>query len=299
MLCCLLWGSAFPCVKIGYKLLAIKSDDTFSQILFAGSRFFLAGVMTVFISSVSRKKIDIPDKKDLPCILKLSLFQTILQYISFYIGIAGSTGTKSSIITASNVFFTIVVSAVFFSHEKLKLNKVIGCLVGFAGIILINIHEGFKWNFNLNGDGFILLSAISYAVSSSLTKLYSKEHNPVTLCGWQFIAGGAVMIVMGLIFGGSFDIFNLKGFIMLLYLALLSAVAFSIWSVLLKYNNVSKVSVYGFMNPVFGVVLSAFLLSETQVISIPKAVIALILVTAGIIIVNMNRSEYKKEGLKL
>lgn len=289
MLCCLLWGSAFPCVKIGYRLFAIESDDTFSQILFAGIRFFLAGIITVFISSVSKKKIDIPNKKAVPCILKLSLFQTILQYICFYIGLAGSTGTKSSIITASNVFFTIVISSILFKQEKLTLNKIIGCLVGFSGIILINIHDGFRWSFNLNGDGLILLSAISYAVSSSLTKRYSKEHDPVQLCGWQFIAGGIVMIAIGLGLGGRFDI-NPKGLIMLIYLALLSAVAFSVWSILLKYNPVSRVSVYGFMNPVFGVILSVLLLSETEVISISRALIALILVTAGIITVNIKKS---------
>ncbi len=291
----MLWGSAFPCVKIGYELFQIKSDDTFSQILFAGSRFFIAGIITVIISSITQKKIDIPDKKTLPCILKLSVFQTILQYVCFYIGLAGSTGSKSSIITASNVFFTIVISAVIFKQEKLTLNKIIGCLIGFAGIIIINIHDGFKWDFNLNGDGFIVLSALFYAVSSALTKCYSKNRNPVTLCGWQFIVGGGVMIIIGHVFGGGFDLLDFKGSLMLLYLSSLSSIAFSLWSILLKHNPVSKVSVYGFMNPVFGVILSAILLKENSV-SIPKAIISLVLISAGIILVNKNFTDKKERN---
>ena len=39
LLCCALWGSAFPCVKVGYQMLSI--ERTGSQLLFAGCRFFL------------------------------------------------------------------------------------------------------------------------------------------------------------------------------------------------------------------------------------------------------------------
>ena len=51
--CCLLWGSAFPGIKIGYRLFAVASEDIGTQILFAGFRFALAGVL-VLISAVLR-----------------------------------------------------------------------------------------------------------------------------------------------------------------------------------------------------------------------------------------------------
>lgn len=79
-----------------------------------------------------------------------------------------------------------------------------------------------------------------------------------------------------------------KSVILLLYLAFLSAAAFSIWGVLLRYNPVSKVSIYGFMNPVFGVILSALLLTEqNEGLGIWRACTALFFVTVGIIIVNV------------
>ena len=52
MLCCLLWGSAFPCIKIGYGLWNIESADTAVQILFAGMRFVLAGILAVIFGSL-------------------------------------------------------------------------------------------------------------------------------------------------------------------------------------------------------------------------------------------------------
>lgn len=49
-LCCLLWGSAYPAVKIGYVLFDI--DTTGAQVLFAGYRFSLAGIITWLITSL-------------------------------------------------------------------------------------------------------------------------------------------------------------------------------------------------------------------------------------------------------
>ena len=72
------------------------------------------------------------------------------------------------------------------------------------------------------------------------------------------------MIICGLLFGGRFPTVFGKGMAMLVYLALVSAAAYSLWGILLKYNPVSKVAVFGFMNPVFGVILSALLLNEKE-----------------------------------
>ena len=71
----------------------------------------------------------------------------------------------------------------------------------------------------------------------------------------------------------------------LLYLAFVSAAAYSLWSVLLKYNPVSKIAVFGFMNPMCGVIISGIVLKESGAFGI-KGLISLILVCVGIYIVN-------------
>ncbi len=286
--CCLLWGSAFPCIKIGYELFEIGSQETFCQILFAGIRFFLAGVMTVAIGSFSQRRILFPTARALPKVGLLSLFQTALQYLFFYVGLAHTTGVKASIVNGAGTFLAILVAALCFRMEKLTAQKLVGCAVGFAGVVLVNLPQGgVSGGLTLTGEGFILLSATSYAFSSAFMKRFSDKEDPVMLSGWQFMLGGAVMIAVGLLCGGRLTRVTGAGIGMLFYLAFVSAAAYSIWSLLLKYNPVSRVAVYGFANPVFGALLSVLFLSEAQTNRFGwETFAALALVSAGIYVVN-------------
>ena len=296
LICCALWGSAFPCIKIGYQMFEIPQDAVATQILFAGLRFTLAGILVILIGSVLSGNLLKINRQNAPKILKLSLLQTVLQYLFFYIGLANTTGVKASIIEGVNVFIAIFVASLIFRQEKLTMGKLAGCLIGFAGVVLVNLNgNGLDMSFHLNGEGFIFLSTVAYAFSSVYLKRYSKTENPVLLSGWQFVAGGLVMTIMGLLMGGKITKVTAAGIAMLFYLACISAVAYSLWGILLKYNPVSRVAVFGFMNPVFGVILSAFLLGEREQASGIKSIIALILVSIGIYITAKVKEEKVEE----
>lgn len=293
MLCSVLWGSAFPCVKIGYGLFSVNTENPASLILFAGVRFFIAGIMVIIIGSIMHKKPMIPKLREVPKVISLSLFQTILQYLFFYIGLANTSGVKSSVIEGMSVFVCILISSLIFRLEKLTWLKIAGCVLGTAGIIVINLDSSLLSGFNLTGDGFILISTVAYALSSVLIKRFSVDTDTMMLSGWQFLFGGAVMTAIGLIAGGSLSISGspAPAVLMLIYLAFISACAYSIWSILLKYNPVSKIAVFGFMNPVCGVLLSALLLGEAQQAFRPEALIALVLISLGIFIVNKGQEQ--------
>ena len=290
LFCCALWGSAFPFIKIGYRLFAIPSDAPGAQILFAGIRFAFAGVLVILIGSITEKRVLIPKLDAMPKVLLLSLFQTVLQYVFFYVGLAHTTGVKASIINGAGVFMSIL-AAVLFRMEKLNAQKVAGCLLGFAGVVLVNLMQGsVDFSFSPVGEGFILISAASSALSSVAIKRFSQTLDPVMLSGWQFLCGGAVMMVIGLLLGGTLTTVTFSGIMVLCWLAFVSAAAYSVWSLLLKYNPVSKVAVFGFANPVFGVILSALLLAEGQSFGW-MTLCALLLVSAGIATVYMKRKE--------
>ena len=287
LVCTFLWGSASPCIKLGYAYFQIPSSETWTQVLFAGTRFILAGVLTVLIGSVLNRKMLVPTRSSLPSIAKLALFQTILQYIFFYIGLAHNSGVKASIINGSNTFFVILLASLLFHQEKLNFKKVAGCVIGFAGVIVVSINgKSIDMDLSLMGDGSLFLCAISYAVSSCLMKNFSKKDNPVMLSGYQFIFGGIVMVILGLIMGGRITHVSVSAILMLFYLACISAVAYSLWGILLKHNPVSKVAIFGFTNPVFGVLLSAWWLGEGSKELGINALVALVLVCIGICIVN-------------
>ena len=291
LVCTFLWGSASPCIKIGYALFDIPAAQTWTQVLFAGIRFMLAGLLTIMIGSVLAGKWLLPTKTSASSIAVLALFQTVLQYIFFYMGLAHNSGVKASIINGSNTFIVILVGCLIFRQEKLDVRKVLGCVIGFAGVVLVCLNgQHLDAGFTFQGEGSLLLCALAYAFSSCFMKIFSKKNNPVMLSGYQFMFGGFVMIMLGLIFGGRIHQVSFPAIMMLIYLALISAVAYSIWGILLKHNPISKVAIFGFANPVFGVLLSAWWLGEgTKELGL-KAIAALLLVSVGIYIVNAKKS---------
>lgn len=293
MLCCLLWGSAFPLVKIGFSWLNISSEDIPTEILYAGLRFTLAGVIAIIITSLISGKFLRPTVKSLPKVFSLSMFQTILQYLFFYIGLSNTSGVKASVIEAMNVFVALIVSCLIFRMEKFTAAKIIGSIIGFAGVVIINVSKGdLAGGLTLKGEGFILISTVAYAFSSVLMKHWSGEENPMMMSAWQFLLGGIVMSILGFALGGRISGFDLKSVLLLIYLASLSAIAYSLWASLLKYYPVSRIAVYGFMNPVFGFILSAFLLGESEAFGL-KSIAALVLVCLGIYIVNYTKKTNK------
>lgn len=289
LICCLLWGSAFPCIKIGYRMMHITSEQISSQILYAGYRFTLAGILTIFIGSILGRRLLYPKKSSVGKVFCLSGLQTVAQYLLFYIGLAHTTGVKASIIEALNVFVAILVASLIFGQEKLSLRKMAGCIIGFIGVLFIQLGSGTAdVTMHFLGEGCIFLSTVAYAFSSVLMKRYSKTENPVMLSGYQFFFGGIILSVCGYAMGGCVKGFTPASALLLVYMACISAVAYTIWGLLLKYNPVSRVAVFGFMNPVFGVLLSALLLGEKEQAFGIRSVLALALVSIGIWIVNAN-----------
>lgn len=287
-LCCLLWGSAFPMIKVGYFFLDIPSSDTGSIILFAGVRFLIAGLLTIAIFSVVEHKLLLPRKESIPRIANLSLFQIILQYIFFYYGLALTTGQKASIINGSSCVFALLVSCFIFRYEKLTANKIIASVLCFGGVVLSGLGSSLD-SFSLSiGDLMIMLSALSYSFSSAFLKKYSVDDSPYMLSGYQFVFGGVVMIAIGLFMHGTLDVTNVKGMIVMLYLAFVSAVAYSLWGMLLKYNPVSRIAVCGAMTPIFGYLLSVMILGDSTE-NLLLNLLAVALVVIGIVIMNKNQ----------
>ena len=289
--CCALWGSATPAIKAGYDLLDVNRDSVPSIMLFAGIRFALAGVLTVIIFSIARRRVLLPKKENVPRVLTVSVFQTVIQYIFFYLGLAYTTGVKGTVTSGSGAFFAVIIASLIFKQEKFTLKKIIACVIGFAGIVVINFN-GLTFTddlLDILGVVFVLLSTVSSSFSSVLIKRYSKYEDPVTISGYQFIVGGIFMILVGLIFGGTVSPSDIWGVLIMLYLALLSAVAYSLWGLLLKANPVSRVTIFNFTTPIFGTLLTMmFFPEENSLLSPWNLAITLVLVSAGIFLLNFN-----------
>lgn len=282
-LCCLLWGSAYPSIKVGYSLFNI--EDIGSKLVFAGYRFTLAGFFILILELITKKGEISFTKKQFGQVTLLGLTQTALQYIFFYVGMSYTTGVRGSIINGTGTFVSIILAHFIYKNDKLNFNKIVGCAIGFLGVIIVNLTGeslgGSSVTFR--GEGFIMIAAIIFAVSAIYGKKITQTQEPSIVTGTQLFIGGAILTILGSILGGSLRGFTLESTLLLIYMSLLSSIAFVIWTQLLKYNKVGIISMFNFLVPVFGTLLSAIVLGE-NIFDI-KILIALILVCYGIFLV--------------
>ena len=291
-LCCLLWGSAIPFINIGYRLFDVAGNDTATQLLFAGCRFCLAGALTVAIGSAAYRRVLVPRRENAGKVVKLALVQTVAQYVFFYIGVANTDSAKGSIIQGVHAFVSILVACYLFRFERMNRLKWLGGLLGVAGIVLVNLGGGtLDAGMRVTGEGFLLVSMFASACSAGMIRAYSQTENPVALSGWQFVIGGAMLIVCALLLGGRLSPVHAGAWGVLLYLAFLSAVAYSVWSLLLRVNSVSRVAVYSFLQPIFGVLLSLLLVPSGDAVPLLRYGVALLLVCLSIAIVSRGQRE--------
>lgn len=285
--CCILWGSAIPVIKTGYRLMEVDAADTASQIVFAGIRFTLAGLLVLIFASIRERKVLIPDRTILKYAVSVCLAQTVGQYFFFYIGVAHTSGVKGGIITGLGNFIAILMACLIVRNERMTGRKMAGCVLGFAGVVVINLMgKSLDMGFTFTGEGFILISQVAYGISTILINIYSKKVSPVVLSGTQFTMGGVVLTLIGIGMGGHLGNITAVGVVIIFYLAMVSAVAYTLWSVLLAWNDVSKVAIFGFVNPLCSVILSALILDEVKQAFNTGSLVALLLVCTGIYIVN-------------
>ncbi len=297
--CNLLWGSAIPFINVGYRLFGIESGDTGSQLLFAGCRFFLAGLLTVLYRSAALRRPALPEGAGgWRAAGILCLVQTVGQYFFFYIGVANTQSVKASIIQGLGAFVSILIAAFVFRYERMNGRKWLGGILGVLGVAAVNLGGSVEGGMALTGEGFLILSMVSSAASAGFIKRFGSKRDPVTLSGWQFILGGAVLMAAGAAAGGVLRPRGFAGFGVLLYLAFLSAAAYGIWAVLLKSNPVSRVAVFMFLQPLFGVLLGLILVRQPLTLPWYRYALGLLLVCLSIYIVNGAEKEGPAEGRK-
>lgn len=176
--CCILWGSAIPVIKTGYRILAVDSADTASQIVFAGIRFALAGILVLVFASIREKHMVLPDGKVFRYAIPVCFAQTFVQYFFFYIGVAHTSGVKGGIITGLGNFIAILMACLIVRNEKMTGRKLAGCVLGFAGVVIINMAGGsMDMDFRLTGEGFVLIAQLSYGASTVLINIFSQKYH--------------------------------------------------------------------------------------------------------------------------
>ena len=292
ILCNVLWGSAFPFIKLGYRLFAIDAADTPSILCFAGVRFMLGSLLVLGGSLLLEGKLPaLPRGKVLGECVALGLWQTTAQYAFYYMAVARLTGAFGGILNSTQSFLGVIFAHFLYGNaDRLTPAKSLGCIVGFAGVLIgtLGNHGG--------GSGFgvfaMLLATVIFTLSGPWNKSVTKKADSFAVCFLNLFVGGAALFLLGTALGGRLQLQNAAGLLALLYLAFICGAGYLLWALLMKNNPVSRISIFGFVNLVVNVLLSALLNGEP--LWRWQYLVALIFVCIGIWLVN--KAPAKKEG---
>ena len=299
VIACILWGSAFPVLKMTYAELQLTVSDVSTRMLIAGARFFLAGLMVFALQGlILGHSVKVPRASLLPLFL-LGLAQTGLQYFFFYNGVAAVSGIKGAILNSVGNFLVVILAHFIYTNDRLNPGKVLGLVAGFGGIILVNWqpNAAIGWQLSLRGEGFLIFAGLTSAMGTFWAKHLGKTLNPVVISAYQLTLGSLLLLVLGIpsLLGSGLTPTPLF-WVLFIYSAFLSATAFSIWYMLLKHNKAGEVTFYRFVIPISGTILSAlFLPGEQFTLSL---LAALLLVAGGIGAVNRWQRSNGKENVQ-
>ena len=276
------WGSLFPMIKIGYKFFEINAESPASILLFAGVRFIICGIALVTLTSARVRKFSMPKGKVYVPLLLIALFAYVLHYTCTYIGLSHLESSKTALIKQVGTLFIICFAFLFRKEDRFTVPKLIGGLLGFASIIVINL-KGLKLNFNAY-DLLVIAASFCSVMTTIVSKNAYDEHDPLDITAWAQLIGGVVLLLIGLVLGGSIGKVDIKGVLVLAYICFASCTGYALWNILLKYNSMSRMSTIKYTETLFSALCSFVLLGENIFKS--EYLISVLLLCLGLLIGN-------------
>ena len=280
------WGWAYPLIKLGFAEFGITPAMTGSKILFAGIRFCLAGLSILVAARLFGRSFRVKGTGGVLYILLFAVLNTSLHYAFFYIGLSHSDGARAAILNSLGVFMLVLLACLFFRSDRLTVRKIAGCVIGFAGILSLNLDAGVGGEFTMMGDGMIILNALCSAFAGLMTRGLGRYADVFVATGYSLTAGGFLLLLPGLLFGGTLPRVTFFGLLILFLLVCISTLGFALYNKLLSCNPVGKVAIFNSLIPVVGAVTSCICLSEPFYW---KYVVAGGLATAGIYMINKGK----------
>lgn len=280
---CLIWGFNYVIMSWG--------NDHFAPGEFSALRFSTGTLVLLGVSLI--KKVPLPAKSDLKWLILCGIFQTAYFNIAIQVSLNHIDAGLTSVLTYSMPLFLTLMAHLWIPGDRLTARKMTGIAIGIVGLFL-------AMNIQLGGSVLIMLlglsSAVSWAIANLLLKLKLQHCGAVQYTTWQMTIGTAGLWIYTLLFESNYTS-NWEAasiFYVLFSGVIASALAFVMWSYILKHTEASKASTSVLLVPVVGVISGVIFLDETLSI-ITVAGIALVLI--GVYIVN-GKSISKKQRVK-
>jgi len=283
-----LWGSLFPMIKIGYNAFNINSSSIPDILMFASVRFILSGIIVCAIAFFKKEKIANPKKNNILYIFIMGLFSIVLHYAFTYIGLSSTDGSKTALIKQLGPLLYVCFSFLLFKNEKISILKMVGAIIGFGGIIVINYSpNGISFS---TGDILIISASVCTVVSSVINKKITENNSPFWITGISQLSGGIILFIAACVLGADMLKFNWYSALVFLYVCTASICAYVLYSYILRTSSLSKMFIIKFAEPLFACIFGAILLGEN--IFKLQYLAAFVLISLGIIL--GNKSEAKE-----
>jgi drug/metabolite transporter (DMT)-like permease len=278
------WGIAFTGMKD-----MVKDAPPFKA---AALRFFLASLPLLVIALQPKRRKNLT-KLDLLKFALLGVLQSTILFGINFNALQYVPAGVTSIIVNTHPFFVAILAHFFLPNDQLTRQKVAGLIVGFSGVLVLVLagsgigEVAFYWPI------ILLFAAVIWGTSSVLVKKLDIT-DAISLTAWQNLFGSLPLIVLGFGFESKPINWTPSFILWTLYVAFIaSSFAWWAWSYLLQTYSASRIAVFAFLSPVFGVLGAVVLLGEDLTYGM---LVGVSLVALGIIIVNRkaNRKENKK-----
>ncbi len=257
----LLWGLLFSLVKVGYSAFGIESVGEI--LTFAGVRFTLCGGIITLFSALKLPSEFKGIKRNIFPIFAAGLFSVILHYTCTYMGLFFEAGGKTAIIKQIGAVLYICFAALFFKDEKFTRRKLGGLVLGVLGIAAINFGSG---GLSLGvGDLFVIGASFCTVFANVISKKALESTHPLVLTGISQLFGGMVLLTVGIAAGGNPlyvipDTLEKAGVLFAIISA--SVISYSLWFTLVKKENLSKLFIIKFSEPLFAALFGWLILGE-------------------------------------
>jgi drug/metabolite transporter (DMT)-like permease len=253
---CLFWGTTYLAIRIGVQRVPPG--------LFAGVRFFIAGVL--FLAYLRWRGYPMPKRHEW---LHMAIVGISLLVMANGLVVWAEQWVPSgltAVIIATLPFWSAGLESVLPSGERLTLRKVLGILIGFAGVIVLfapDIGESFDKAY-LKGVIVLIFVPFFWSVGSTYSKHHPVQCSPLVAAGTQTLIAGIVLTAIGTIFGewSEFTL-NWKGMASIAYLIVFgSIVGYGSFIYALSKLPITTVSMYAYINPLIAVILGWLILDE-------------------------------------
>ncbi len=272
----LAWSSSFSVVKVGL--------DYAPPVLFAGGRTLLSGVIMTAVAFVWGGAPNL--RRDWRVFAFLGTFNVVLfigaqTFAVLYL----PSGTAAVLIYLQPILVGVLAWTVL--GEPLTATKVLGLLLGFAGIVAVSSAGLLDATGEVTLLGVVsgVASALFWAIGTVGFKRYEARISTLWAVALPFLAGGVVLTTLGLFTERLSDISWTGPFVSsVLYSAFVgTGLAWLLFFGLVRAGEASRVASFIFVVPLAAVVIGAVLLDET--LGLPLLAGAALIVS-GIYLVN-------------